>query len=61
MTQQSWSEWLGVDAASRARRQEEKTKAQEEAHAKAVAELKTLLLETEEGRLCAKQLAESEC
>ncbi|GBF90145.1 hypothetical protein Rsub_03278 [Raphidocelis subcapitata] len=59
MATRSWSQYLGVDAASRAAAKEKKVAELEAKHAAAVAELRERLLSSEEGRLCGKQLAET--
>ncbi len=60
MSSKTWSQYFGVDAASKAERQASKAALEEKKHAEAVEELRQRLLNSEEGRLCAKQLAESE-
>jgi hypothetical protein len=56
----TWSEYLKIDAASRAAAKEKKEAELEAKHAAAVVELRERLLSSEEGRLCGKQLAECE-
>ena len=60
-TNKTWSEWLGIDAASRQEKREKKEAAGKAKHDAAVEDLRARLLNSEEGRLCAKQLASSEC
>jgi hypothetical protein len=56
----SWSEWLGVDAASRAERAARAQSLKEQKQAEAVLELRALFQDTEEGRKLTQQLAQGE-
>lgn len=53
----TWSQWLGIDEQSKAEARAKKEQELREKHGKAVQELRGLM-DSEEGRLCGKQLAE---
>ncbi len=55
----SWSQWLGVDEETQKLKAEQKAEAKAAKQALAVAELRALF-DSEEGRLCGKQLAQGE-
>lgn len=57
MSSRSWSQWLGVDEASRAEAKAKKEKELEEKHSAAVLTLRKAF-DSEEGRTCARLLAE---
>lgn len=58
MSSRTWSQWLGIDEQSKAEAKARKEQETKEKQQKAVDELREMFLNTEEGRLCGKQLAQ---